>query len=66
MTVGKQGLFLQLFRGHSEAAHALLGAGADANMSRNDGRTALMLSALEKQDEVTRILLNAGADANLR
>ena len=63
---GKVALNWACDRGHLECAKALLGAGADINKQKNDGRTPLMLAANWGNIEVVRELLKRGAKKELK
>ena len=49
-------------QGDAEAARALLAGGADPNLARGDGMTALHMAALEGHADVVSALLEAGAE----
>ena len=44
----------------------LIKAGADVNMTQNNGWTALMYASFRKSPGVMRALIDAGADVNAR
>ena len=44
----------------------LLSAGAEINVTNNDGWTALMKAAADNKPENLKLLLEAGADPNMR
>ena len=52
------------FNGYTQVVRVLLEAGADKNVARQDGATALMAAAQNGHWEVVRVLLDAGADKN--
>ena len=49
-------------QGDAEAVQALLAGGADPNLARGDGMTALHMAALEGHASVVSVLLGAGAE----
>ena len=51
--------------GHESVARLLLEAGANNNLAKNDGMTALMLASTNVNLEVVRLLLESGADKDL-
>ena len=51
--------------GHESVARLLLEAGANNNLARNDGVTALMLASTKSRLEVARLLLESEADKDL-
>jgi len=52
--------------GRTEAAQALIDAGADVNAQNNEGSTALLTAALFCREEIVEALLAAGADKTIR
>ena len=50
--------------GHLEVVRLLLEAGADQNVARQNGATALMDAAIYGHSKVVRLLLEAEADQN--
>jgi len=52
--------------GKTEAALALIEAGADVNLQNNEGSTALTSAAFLCRTEIVKALLEAGADKELR
>ena len=52
--------------GKTEAARILIDAGADLNMTNNDGSTALLTSAFFCRPEIVKMLLDKGADKTIR
>ncbi len=55
-------LMLACYRGHPEAAEALLNRGADPDTCDNAGNTALMGAAFKGELAVVRLLCERGAD----
>ena len=53
-------------KGDPATVEALLGAGADPNLTARDGRTALMEAAGAASVEAVRALLAKGAEVNAR
>lgn len=51
--------------GKTEAALALIEAGADVNLQNNEGSTALTSAAFLCHTEIVKALLDAGADKNI-
>jgi len=56
----------ELEQGLPEMVALLLQNGADVNLTRQDGTTALMLAASRGHVETVRLLLEAGADIHMR
>lgn len=52
--------------GQTEAAVALIKAGADVNQTNNDGSTALHIAAFFCREEILKALLKAGADRAIK
>ena len=52
--------------GHSKGGQVLLKRGADPNIRKKDGATALMYASQNGHSEVVQILLKGGADPNIR
>jgi len=52
--------------GRTEAARALIDAGADVDQQNNDGSTALLTAAFLCRTEIVAALLDAGADKSIR
>ncbi len=59
--VGFTPLMLAARRGHTSSVQALINAGVNLNVAKNDGYTAVHLAALNGQVDALRALLNAGA-----
>ncbi|KAK3747914.1 hypothetical protein QZH41_000188 [Actinostola sp. cb2023] len=57
--------FSAVCQGNESELRQLIDAGADINVTNNDGYTALMLAAENGKDEVVRTLIDAGADVNV-
>jgi ankyrin repeat protein len=53
-------------KGDAATVEALLGAGADANLTARDGRTALMEAAGAGSLEAVRALVAKGAEVNAK
>ena len=62
--VGCNALFIAAQEGHDAVVRALLDAGADKEIARNDGTTALFIAAQVGHDACVRALLDAGADTD--
>lgn len=62
---GRTALHTAAAHGRAAAAHALIAAGADVNLARDNGSTPLHAAAAHGHAEVVRLLLGAGAVVNL-
>ena len=51
-------------KGNENIVSALVHAGADVNLSRRDGQTALMKAAYDGQITIVNAMLQEGADVN--
>ena len=58
-------LYIAAFHGHDAIVRALLGAGADKDLAKNNGDTPLFIAAGFGHDAIVRALLDAGADKDL-
>ena len=58
-------LYAACHNGHTEAVHALLSAGAKANLQTKDGGSPLHVACFEGHMEMVRALLSRGAKVDL-
>jgi len=52
------------FNGHTAVVHALVSAGADVNLQRNDGFSALSVASQEEHIDCVKLLIQRGAEVD--
>ena len=57
IAVGETALMLAAERGHFQAVHSLLEAGAKTDCTERDGKTAVMLASVAGHFKIARLLL---------